>query len=165
MVRCNDDSISHLIDVFDIKPNDFFALCLGAILLYFEDGLIFGAVSTPHENTVLVWVEKNELGQTTSILQENNPNINAFYANDFEQWNIFLGKEVHSVCIIKEIDVNNENPRIDSLPSERGVVLNFDNELSFIISHGLNDNSDDTTIILPNQINPYFKDRLVYMDV
>lgn len=165
MVRCNDDSISHLIDVFDIKPNDFFALCLGAILLYFEDGLIFGAVSTPHENTVLVWVEKNELGQSTSILQENNPNINAFYANDFEQWNIFLGQKIHSVCIIKEIDINNENPRIDSLPSERGIIFEFDNKSSLIISYGLNSPSYDTTIITLEQINPYFKDRLVYMDV
>lgn len=77
----------------------------------------------------------------------------------------FLGQKIHSVCIIKEIDINNENPRIDSLPSERGIIFEFDNKSSLIISYGLNSPSYDTTIITLEQINLYFKDRLIYIDV
>lgn len=77
----------------------------------------------------------------------------------------FLGKEVRSVSIIKEIDVNNENSRIDSLPSERGILFGFDNELSLVISYGLNNPSYDTTVIKLEQIDSYFKHRLIYIDV
>lgn len=36
MIRFNDDPIEFLIDVFEIKPRDFFALCLGPIILYLQ---------------------------------------------------------------------------------------------------------------------------------
>ncbi len=165
MIRFNDDPIERLVDVFEIEPKDFFALCLGPVILYFADGLEFGGSSTPHENTVLVWVERNEIGETTDWLQENNPTALPFNAKDFEPWKHFLGQTIISVTIIKEIDINDENPKIDSLPSERGVMLGFDNDLSLIISHGLNDNTDSTTITTPDQIDAYFKDRLVYTRV
>ena len=165
MIRFNDDPIERLVDVFEIKPKDFFALCLGSVILYFADGLEFGGSSTPHENTVLAWVERNEIGETTDWLQENNPTALPFDAKDFKPWKHFLGQTIVSVAIIKEIDINDENPKIDSLPSERGVMLRFDNGLSLIISHGLNDNTDGTTITTPDQIHSYFKDRLVYTRV
>lgn len=131
----------------------------------FADGLEFGGSSMPHENTVLVWVERNEIGETTDWLQENDLTALPFNAKNFEPWKHFLGQTITSVTIIKEIDINDENPKIDSLPSERGVMLGPDNGLSLIISHGLNNCSDDTTIITPDQIHSYFKDRLVYTRV
>lgn len=165
MVRFNYHEIEHLLEVFEIEPKDFFSFSLGAILFYFEDGLVFGGSSNPHENTVVVWVEKNEIGETTEWLQEQDLTAKPFYAQDFERWKDFLGQTISSVKILKQIDIYNENSKIDNLPSERGVILNFENGLSLIISHGLNDNSDDTTIIFPYQIAPYFKDRLVYIDL
>ncbi|WP_029103838.1 hypothetical protein, partial [Moraxella caprae] len=98
-------------------------------MVYFEDGLVIGFSDDPSGNTLVLWVEKNEMGQTAEWLLENSDESIPFYAKDFEQWSVFLGKEVRSVSIIKEIDVNNENPRIDSLPSERGILFGFDNRL------------------------------------
>lgn len=134
-------------------------------MVYFEDGLVIGFSDDPSGNTLVLWVEKNEIGQTTEWLLETWDESIPFYAKDFEQWNVFIGREVRSVSIIKEIDINNENPRIDSLPSERGILFGFDNELSLIISYGLNSPSYDTTVINLEQIDPYFGDRLIYIDV
>lgn len=133
--------------------------------MYFEDGLVVGFSDDPIGNTLVLWVEKNEMGQTAEWLLENWGESIPFYAKDFEQWSVFLGKEVRSVSIIKEIDVNNENPRIDSLPSERGILFGFDNELSLVISYGINNPSYDTTVIKLEQIDSYFKHRLIYIDV
>lgn len=133
--------------------------------MYLEDGLLVGFSDDPSGNTLVLWVEKNEVGQIAEWLLENWDESIPFYAKDFEQWSVFLGKEVRSVSIIKEIDVNNENPRIDSLPSERGILFGFDNELSLVISYGLNNPSYDTTVIKLEQIDSYFKHRLIYIDV
>lgn len=112
-----------------------------------------------------MWVERNEIGERRDWLLEEWDEAIPFNAKDFEPWKHFLGQTITSVTIIKEIDINDENPKIDSLPSERGVMLGFDNGLSLIISHGLNDNTDGTTITTPDQIDAYFKDRLVYTRV
>lgn len=165
MIRFNTETIDDLIHYFEIEPKDFFSLSNGSILVYFEDGLVVGFSDDPSENTLVLWVEKNEVGQTAEWLLETWDESIPFYAKDFEQWNVFIGQKIHSVCIIKEIDINNKNPRIDSLPSERGILFGFDNELSLIISYGLNSPSYDTTVINFEQINPYFKDRLVYIDL
>lgn len=165
MIRFNTESIDDLINYFEIDPKDFFSLSNGSILVYFEDGLVIGFSDDPSGNTLVLWVEKNEIGQTTEWLLETWDESIPFYAKDFEQWNVFIGREVRSVSIIKEIDINNENPRIDSLPSERGILFGFDNELSLIISYGLNSPSYDTTVINLEQIDPYFGDRLIYIDV
>lgn len=165
MIRFNTESIDDLINYFEIDPKDFFSLSNGSILVYFEDGLVIGFSDDPSGNTLVLWVEKNEIGQTTEWLLETWDESIPFYAKDFEQWNVFIGQEVRSVSIIKEIDINNENPRIDSLPSERGILFGFDNELSLIISYGLNSPSYDTTVINLEQIDPYFGDRLIYIDV
>lgn len=163
MLRCNNDSIEYLIKTFELEPRDFFSLCLGPILLYFEDGLIFGGSSDPSRNSVLVWVEKNEIGQTTQWLQEEDKNLIPFHAKDFTHWSVFLNQKIKSVSILKEIE--KENLKKMELPNERGVLLNFDNGLSLIISHGLNDNSDSTTIISLEEINSYFKGKLNYIDI
>lgn len=105
------------------------------------------------------------MGQTAEWLLENWDESIPFYAKDFEQWSVFLGKKVRSVSIIKEIDVNNENPRMDSLPSERGILFGSDNELSLVISYGLNNPSYDATVIKLEKIDSYFKHRLIYIDV
>lgn len=165
IIRFNTESIDDLINYFEIDPKDFFSLSNGSILVYFEDGLVVGFSDDPSGNTLVLWVEKNEMGQTAEWLLENWDESIPFYAKDFEQWGVFLGKEVRSVSIIKEIDVNNENPRIDSLPSERGILFGFDNELSLVISYGLNNPSYDTTVIKLEQIDSYFKHRLIYIDV
>ncbi|RRD90348.1 hypothetical protein [Conchiformibius steedae] len=163
MLRCNNDSIEYLIKTFELEPRDFFSLCLGPILLYFEDGLIFGGSSDPSRNSVLVWVEKNEIGQTTQWLQEEDKNLIPFDAKDFTHWSVFLNQKIKSVSILKEIE--KENLKKMELANERGVLLNFENGLSLIISHGLNDNSDSTTIISLEEINSYFKGKLNYIDI
>lgn len=165
MVRFNSEPVERLINEFEIEVKDLFSLCDGGILLYFEDGLVIGFGENPRKNSLVIWVEKNEIGQSADWLLEEWDEALPFYAKDFDQLKIFLGKTIISISIIKEIDINDENPKIDNLPSERGVLLQFTGELSFIISYGLNSKSHNVEIISPEQIHVYFNDRLVYKNV
>lgn len=165
MVRFNSEPAENFINYFNIEPKDFFSLCNGSVLLYFEDGLVIGMGDDPSQNTLVLWVEKNEIGDLNEWLLEEWEEAIPCYAKDFAQWECFLGQSIVSVTLIKEIDIDNENPRIDFLPSERGILLAFDNGLSLVVSYGLYQPSYDTTIITPTQINPYFNERLVYTKI
>lgn len=52
--------------------------------MYFEDGLVVGFSDDPSGNTLVLWVEKNEMGQTAEWLLENWDESIPFYAKDFE---------------------------------------------------------------------------------
>lgn len=60
--------------------------------MYFEDGLLVGFSDDPSGNTLVLWVEKNEVGQIAEWLLENWDESIPFYAKDFEQWSVFFGK-------------------------------------------------------------------------
>lgn len=163
IIRFNDVPEQELIEDYYMNPKDFFCCSLEPFLFYFEDGLVIGGVSDPGQNTVLMWVEKKENGEHRDWLQEEDEETIPFYAKDYDDWNIYLNQVVKSVTIIKE--TSEISYKVRSRPSERGVLLKFENGSGFIISHGLNDNSDDTTLVKPDGIDPAFENNLVYIPV
>lgn len=163
MVRFNYRTEEELIEEYYMEPGEFFCCSLGPFLFYFEDGLVIGGSSNPSRNTVLMWVERNEIGEHREWLQEEDERAIPFYAKDFDDWKIYLNQVVKSVTIIKEIA--DSSSRIFDLPNERGVLIEFENGTGLIISHGLNDNSDDTTLAKPDGIDPYFEGHLEYIPV
>ncbi len=163
IIRFNDVPEQELIENYYMDPKDFFCCSLGPFLFYFEDGLVIGGSSDPGRNTVLMWVERKENGEHRDWLQEEDEEAIPFYAKDFDNWNIYLNQVVKSVTIIKE--TSETYSKILDLPSERGVLLEFENGSGFIMSHGLNDNSDDTTLAKPDGIDPYFEGNLIYIPV
>ena len=163
IIKFNDVPEQELIDNYFIEPEDFFSDPLGPYLFYFEDGLVIGGVSDSRKNTVLMWVEKKENGEHRDWLQEEDEDAIPFYAKDFDEWSIYLNQVVKSVTIIKE--TSETYSKILDLPSERGVLLEFENGSGFIMSHGLNDHSDDTTLVKMDGIHPFFDGNLIYIPV
>lgn len=163
IVRFNYVPEKELIEDYYMEPEEFFCCSLGPFLFYFEDGLIVGGVSDTRKNTVLMWVEKKENGEHRDWLQEENEDAIPFYAKDFDDWKIYLNQVVKSVTIIKE--TSETYSKILDLPSERGVLFEFENGSGLIVSHGLNDHSDDTTLAKPDGIDPDFEGNLIYIPV
>ena len=131
-------------------------------MFYFEDGLVVGG-RDPSKNTVLLWVERNEIGEHCEWLQEEDKRTISFYAKDFDEWKIYLNQVVKSVTIIKEI-LDSDSRKLD-LPNERGVLIKFENGSDFIVAHGLHGCSDSESLIKIKDINPYFRDRLEFIPV
>ena len=163
IIRFNYVSEKELIEDYYMDPKDFFCCSLGPFLFYFEDGLVIGGSSNPSQNTVHMWVERNENGEHHDCLQEEDEDAISFYAKDYDDWNIYLNQVVKSVTIIKE--TSDTYSKILDLPSERGVLFEFENGSGLIMSHGLNDKSDDTTLVKPDGIDPYFEGNLIYIPV
>ncbi|WP_201509303.1 hypothetical protein [Psychrobacter alimentarius] len=162
IVRFNYVSEKELVEDYYMDPKDFFCCSLGPFLFYFEDGLVIGGISDSGQNTVRMWVEKKENGEHLEWLQEEDEDAIPFYAKDFEEWNIYLNQVVKSVTIIKEMP---DSSRKLDLPNERGVLMEFENGSGFIMSHGLNDHSDDTTLVKMDRIHPFFEGNLIYIPV
>ena len=163
IVRFNYVSEKELIEDYYMDPKDFFCCSLGPFLFYFEDGLVIGGISDSSQNTVRMWVEKKENGEHSEWLQEEDEEAVPFYAKDYDDWKIYLNQVVKSVTIIKQ--TSETHPMIMSLPSERGVLLEFENGSGFIMSHGLNDDSDDTTLVKMDRIHPFFEGNLIYIPI
>ena len=163
MTKFNDVSEQDLINDYYMEPDEFFPQALGPILFYFEDGLVIGGGSIPSNNTIVMWVEKNEDGEHCEWLQEMSEKAIPFYAKDFDEWQIYLNKVVKSVTIIKEIP-DSDSRKLD-LPNERGVLIEFENGISFIMAHGLHDCSDSESLIKLKDINPYFEGRLEFIPI
>ena len=103
MVRFSTETIDSLINDFDIEPKDFFSLSNGSVLVYFEDGLVIGIGDDPSANTLVLWVEKNEAGDSAEWLLEKWDEALLFYAKDFEQWNIFWDKKFIQFVSLKKL--------------------------------------------------------------
>ena len=163
IIKFNDIPEQELIDNYYMEPDEFFPQALGPTLFYFEDGLVMGGVSDSRKNTVFMWVEKNEDGEYCEWLQEEDEEAIPFYAKDFDEWKIYLNQVVKSVTIIKEIP-DSDSRKLD-LPNERGVLIEFESGISFIMSHGLHDCSDDGSLTKLKDINPYFEGRLEFIPI
>ncbi|MBH0095500.1 hypothetical protein I6E61_03770 [Psychrobacter sp. NZS113] len=163
IIRFNYVPEKELIEDYYMEPKEFFCCSLGPFLFYFEDGLVIGGISDSGQNTVRMWVEKKENGEHSEWLQEEDEDAVPFYAKDYDDWKIYLNQVVKSVTIIKQ--TSETHPMIMSLPSERGVLLEFENGSGFIMSHGLNDHSDDTTLVKMDGIHPFFDGNLIYIPV
>lgn len=137
-----------------IKPNQVFSNCGGPVLCHFNTGLIIGASSDSSRSSIIIWVEKNELGDVCDDSIEEDTEYVPISAEDNQfsdgVWKQVLGKKISNVQILKRIP---KNIKYADLENEVGLLITMENEMRFVLSHGLHDNSGDFSVILEQQIN------------
>ncbi|UIO43743.1 hypothetical protein LOY85_06205, partial [Brevibacillus brevis] len=69
------------------------------------------------------------------------------YSNPY--WIQVVGQHIKAISIIKR---DPQNVLFEELPNEVGVEIVMENEMKFILSHGLHNNSDDFSVIAPSQL-------------
>ncbi|RRJ67452.1 hypothetical protein EHV15_06945 [Paenibacillus oralis] len=115
--------------------------------MYFQSGLVIGAASDPSQNSVILWVERDDTGYITKEPIENDPELYAISALDKQYsnsyWTQIVGQKIRMVNIIKR---NPQNALLAELPNEVGVEIVMDNGEKFILSYGLHNNSDDFSV-------------------
>jgi hypothetical protein len=138
----------------EISLSSVFCLTAGPILFTLESGLVIGFGSQPELASTIVWIEETEDGKRDEeITTVNAPDLYPVEACDstYSEETIcqLIGKNIVAIKILQR---DTDNSRIQGLPREYGVVLEFDNGSELVMSHGLHDNSDDFSVIFRNQI-------------
>ncbi|GIO86795.1 hypothetical protein J25TS5_37270 [Paenibacillus faecis] len=137
----------------EIAQNEVFSLTAGPLLLYFQSGLVVGAASDPSRNSVIIWVEKDDTGYVKSEPVENDTDLYPIDAEDktysSPYWIQIVGQSIKEINIIKR---DPYNALFEELPNEVGLEIVMENDMKFILSHGLHNDSDDFSVITASQI-------------
>jgi len=158
LVRYSWCSEDEAVDEFEIDKKDVFSLTAGPVLMYFEDGLVVGAASNPSLNSVILWVEKNEDGDSISEPTESDDElfpVDAKSQGGF--WSHVLGQ---SMVALKIVHRAANSAKMAELPNQVGLLIVLDDGSEFILSHGLHDNSDDFSVIKRDQISDELLNQL-----
>ena len=148
------------VEEYEIEKDQLFSLTTGPLLMYFSSGLTVGFSSDPSKNSVVLWVEKNEGGEVIEGLSENDEELFSIDANNQSSyWNEFLGKKIASLRVIHR---KANTAKLAELVNEVGLIIIFEDESEFLLSHGLHDNSDDFSVIRKEQIT---RELLSQLDV
>ncbi|CAI8891029.1 hypothetical protein EMIT07CA2_30302 [Brevibacillus sp. IT-7CA2] len=137
----------------EIAQNEVFSLTAGPLLLYFELGLVVGAASDPSRSSVIIWVEKDDTGYIKNDSVENDTDLYPINAEDniysSPYWIQIVGQDIKEINIIKR---DPYNALFEELPNEVGLEIVMENDMKFILSHGLHNDSDDFSVITTSQI-------------
>ena len=132
-----------------VKGQDVFSLTAGPVVIEFDTGMALGIASEPSTNSVSVWVEKNEAGQSVrneplASDEELHPisATNVMFADQF--WRHVIGSKVNEISILVR---KLSNVKFAELPNEVGLCFSLDSGLKIVAAHGLHDDSDDFAII------------------
>lgn len=132
-----------------VKERDVFSLTAGPVAISFDSGAILGIASEPSVNSVVVWMEQDEAGQ--SMRDEPLSSDTDLYpilatdptfADDF--WRGVIGAKVAAISTLVR---KSRSPRLAELPSEVGLCFLLDTGVKVVAAHGLHDDSDDFVII------------------
>ena len=152
---------SDAVEQREIPEEDVFSLTAGPVLMYFQSGLVIGSASDPAQNSVIIWVEKDDTGYTTNESLENDPELYAISALDKQYsnsyWGRIVGQKIRMVNIIK---CDPQNALLAEFPNKVGVEIVMDNREKFILSHGLHNNSDDFSVIPDSYIDRRLSESL-----
>ncbi|PSJ59038.1 hypothetical protein C7J99_31960 [Brevibacillus brevis] len=137
----------------EIAQDEVFSLTAGPLLLYFESGLVIGAASDPSRNSVILWVEKDDTGYIKDESIENDTDLYPIDAEDkiysSPYWGQIVGQNIKEINIIKR---DPQNALFEELPNEVGLEIVMENDMKFILSHGLHDDSDDFSVLTTSQL-------------
>lgn len=137
----------------EIAQDEVFSLTAGPLLLYFESGLVIGAASDPSRNSVILWVEKDDTGYIKDESIENDTDLYPIDAEDkiysSPYWVQIVGQNIKEINIIKR---DPQNALFEELPNEVGLEIVMENDMKFILSHGLHDDSDDFSVLTTSQL-------------
>lgn len=143
---------SEVADQCDIEDELAFSLTAGPLAVYFEGGVILGFSSDPSLNSIIVWDEAARGASQGPISLDRDEELFAIsesgrFATVF--WKQLIGCCVSSMTILKRGQMNaKESQR----PSEVGLRFSFSGGKSFVVSHGLHDNSDDFSVLEESQL-------------
>jgi hypothetical protein len=140
----------------EIPQPSVFCLTAGPILITLESGLVIGFASFPGLASVTMWIEETDESKrdkTTSVTDDNElypiDAVDPIYSN--ELIGQLIGKKIVAIKVLQR---DKGTSRMQALPREYGVILEFDNGSELVMSHGLHDNSDTFSVIFRNQIQP-----------
>jgi hypothetical protein len=137
-----------------IEQNQLFSLTPGPLLMELDSGLVLGfSNGEPRLNSIIIWVERNEVGETTEDLLSLDDELflieanNEEYSKDF--WSDFIGEEISSVQIYKELP---KNVLYEDLPNEVGLIIRFTSNKELLLSYETSDEpfDKDNVILFSN---------------
>jgi hypothetical protein len=173
---------------YGIEAKEVFSLTAGCLIMSFDSGLAIGYSSQPSLNSVVIWVEKNEAGETSEELTEEDNELypvdvrDALYSNIF--WANLVGQRILNITILKinyfsspdEYTANQmvwqglsngtiskgtyRSSRYEELTNEVGLLFELEDGSRFIASHGLHDDSDDFSVIQELQIDNEIRHKI-----
>ncbi len=129
-----------------------FSLTAGPLAIYFEDGVILGFSSDPSLNSVIVWDEAARVvGQGPASLDSDEELFAISESGRLSTvfWKRLIRCCVSNVTILKRVRMNAVESQC---PSEVGLRFSFSGGKSFVVSHGLHDNSDDFSVLEETQL-------------
>jgi hypothetical protein len=143
-------------DLYDAPAKEVFRRTTGGLVIALDSGINLGFGSADSIASVSLWEAKaNDF---------ENDEDNEFFPidacdPDYSEEEIcqLLGKQIIQVSILKR---NHEDPLYEHLPCEAGLVLKFENEFEFIVSHGLSENIDNFAIIHKYEVSRKILDQL-----
>ncbi|MFJ4143001.1 hypothetical protein [Pseudomonas sp. NPDC089734] len=130
-----------------------FSLTAGPLAVYFEGGIILGFSSDPSLNSVIVWDEAARgANQNPSSLGSDEE---LFAISEYGRFSTVFWKQLVGCCVIGVTILKHRQMSAKELqcPSEVGLRFSLSGGKSFIISHGLHDNSDDFSVLEEYQLN------------
>ena len=162
LVRYSTLTYSESERVYKIPNSLLFRLTSGPLLIILESGLKIGFASLPEKVSVTLWVEETEEGDKSneySIVDDDElieiDCCNPKYSE--ESLCKLRNKRISEVRIIKRTP---KSQKLACYPCESGIVLEFEEGLELILSHGLHDDSDDFAIIYREEIMPLFIEQI-----
>ncbi|MEH1827808.1 MAG: hypothetical protein V7L22_21160 [Nostoc sp.] len=146
---------------YGIEAKDVFSLAPGPLIMSFDSGLVIGYGNQPSKNSVTIWIEKNEAGETIEELTEEDKELypvdarDAVYSNNF--WARFVGQRISNITILKR---SYSSALYADIANEIGLLFEVEDGSRFIASHGLHDDSDDFSVIQESQIDNEIRNQI-----
>ncbi|MEW8693491.1 MAG: hypothetical protein AB2535_20850 [Candidatus Thiodiazotropha endolucinida] len=139
------------VDEYGIDRDEVFSLTSGPLLMCFASGLAVGFSSDPSKNSIVLWVEKNENGESIDELAEDDEELFSIDAKEQRlYWSDFLNKKISATQVVHR---KAGSAKMAELTNEVGLIIVFEDGSEFVLSHGLHDNSDDFSVISREQIS------------
>ena len=134
----------------------------GPLALKFEGGATLGLASDPGQNSVVVWLDRDDGGiALRAPSMDDDPDIFAIEAADpeFSQpaWAGLVGLRVTGLSVLY---MKSASALKSDLPNEVGLRIQFEGGQELIAAHGLHDASDDFAVLRSGQILPELQQQL-----
>lgn len=137
----------------NIENNQVFSLTAGPLGIVFENDRILGLASDPSINSVVVWDESFRRTISLSSALDKDDELFSISAQDEVYaapfWRQVVGSNLTKLTILKCRAMSTKE---SDLPSELGLRFQLRNGLSFVVSHGLHNGSDDFSVLEESQL-------------
>jgi hypothetical protein len=146
---------------YGLSAQQVFGRTAGPIALEFASSVILGVASQPSENSVVVWLERDEHGALQDDPLSQAADLHPVSADDPRyadaRWSALLGTRLSAIRVFRSVG---RGAKEDALPSETALELQFERGESLFCTHGLHDNSDDFSVLHENEIVPALRGAL-----